>query len=138
VAEIHVEQRSVKGRQVRDLTKEASSGPEGSTDKIEELEDMILGHMFEHIDGGNEIKFSSRAAQELPSLAALDIPHAQAAGNLQLLGIEVNAPCLRITFILKEIKKASVTASKVQNCCILASGQEMKKTLAQDRRPARE
>jgi len=107
-------------------------------DEIEELENLILGHMFDNIDGGDEVKFSHRAAQELLTFAALDIPHAQAAGNLQLLRIEVNAPRFRKTFTLEEIKEVSVAAANVQDCCVLACGQEVKETLARDRRPARQ
>ena len=71
MAEIHEVHRSVEGRQVRDLTKKASSGAEGGMDEIEELENLILGHMLKHIDGGDKVKLSGRVAQELHALRSI-------------------------------------------------------------------
>ena len=71
MAEIHEVHRFVKGGQVRDLTKEASSGPEGSMDEIEELQNSVLGHMFEHIDGGDESQIDRPSCPGTPCLRSI-------------------------------------------------------------------
>ena len=60
------------------------------------------------------------------------------AGNLQLLRVKVDAARFRIAFALKEIKKLSVAAAHVEDGCVLARGQEVKKTLSRHRRSVRQ